>query len=382
MPGFELIDEQEKNAVAEIFDESNGVLFAHGFDAMRNGRFRVREFEAAVAERFGVQHALAVSSGTAALKVALKALGVEAGDEVITQGFNFVATVEAIVDIGAIPVVLNVDATLNLDVDLIEEHITAKTKVILPVHMLGEAANMSAIMAIAKKHNLKVLEDNCEAIGAQLDGQYLGTIADAGVFSFDHGKAITSGEGGMVLTNSQDIDDYAREYHDHGHENNPAFPRGRDTKRIAGFNYRMTEMQAAVGKVQLGKLDKLLALNAERYDILHSALADKYQCRAVVKGSAGQKDCLIIDIPDADLRGRFLQVLQENGMGTKNLPDAMEWHCAYYWHHLLPENARTGLLPTQQRLEQHIAIPVAVSKPAAQYQAVAELLAALVSESA
>lgn len=148
MPGFELIGAEERAAVNELFDDG-GILLRDRFYSMRNGRYRALEFERAFAEYLGVKYALAVSSGTAAVQVALKALGVKPGDEVITQAFTFVATVEAIVDVGARPVLVNVDDTLNMDPVELEAVITARTRAILPVHMLGVAAEMDAIMAVA-----------------------------------------------------------------------------------------------------------------------------------------------------------------------------------------------------------------------------------------
>ena len=257
MPGFEIIDKKEKKAVEKIFREG-GILFAHGFDSIRKNYY-VRDFEKKFCKKFKCKYSLSVSSGTAAIKIGLKALGVKPGDEVITQGFNFVATVEAILDIGAKPVIANVDESLNIDAKDVEKLITSKTKVILPVHMLGVAAEMNKIKNLARKKNLKVLEDNCEAVGAKFNGKYLGTIGDVSALSFDFGKVITTGEGGMILTNNKKIDKYSREYHDHGHENNPRFPRGKDTKKIYGFNYRMTEMQGALGKVQLDKLNWIIS---------------------------------------------------------------------------------------------------------------------------
>ena len=188
MPGFEIIDKEEKQAINKIFDEG-GVLFAHGFESLRKN-FHVRNFEKKFCEKFKCKHSLAVSSGTASIKIALKAMNVKAGDEVITQAFNFIATVEAILDIGAKPIIANVDETLNIDVKDVINLITPKTKVILPVHMLGVPVDMSSIKKISKNKNIKILEDNCEAIGAKYKGKYLGTIGEAGALSFDYGKII------------------------------------------------------------------------------------------------------------------------------------------------------------------------------------------------
>jgi 8-amino-3,8-dideoxy-alpha-D-manno-octulosonate transaminase len=231
MPGYELIGKEERQAIEEIFD-NGAVFFAHGFHEKRKGKYHVREFEATFAKKVSTKHALALSSGTAALKVGLRALGVKPGDEVITQAFTFIATVEAILDMGAKPVMTNVDESLNMCAIDLRKKISSKTRAIIPVHMLGFAANIEEICSIAKKYNIPVLEDNCEAIGAHINGKALGTFGDIGVISLDFGKTITTGEGGIAHTNNPSIDKVMREYHDHGHENNPNFPRGRDTRSI------------------------------------------------------------------------------------------------------------------------------------------------------
>jgi len=152
MPGYELINRKEKEAVAKLFDEG-GVLFAHGFDNLRK-HFHVREFESKCSNYFKSKYTLFVSSGTAALKIALKALGVKQGDEVITQSFNFIATVEAILDIGAIPKIVNVDLSLNMDPYDLEKKISKKTKAVIPVHMLGFSCDLDKINTICKKFNI------------------------------------------------------------------------------------------------------------------------------------------------------------------------------------------------------------------------------------
>ena len=149
MPGFELINNKEKTALNKLFDES-GILFAHGFDNIRK-KYHVREFEKKNQSFFKSKFCLAVSSGTAAIKVALMAMGVKKGDHVVTQAFNFIATIEAILDCGAKPIIVNVDKTLNMDVEELKKKITKKTKVVIPVHMLGSSANTNEIIKICKK---------------------------------------------------------------------------------------------------------------------------------------------------------------------------------------------------------------------------------------
>ena len=366
MPGFEWIDEEEKLAVSSIFD-NGGVLFAHGFDAIRNGVYHVREFEKACSAKFHSAHCLAVSSGTAATKIALKAVGVKPGDEVITQAFNFIATIEAILDCGATPVIANVDKTLNMDAKELSSLITPKTSAIVPVHMLGVPVEMDSVMDFARVHSIPVIEDNCESVGATYGDKYLGTIGDAGVFSFDQGKIIAAGEGGMVLTNNVQIAKFATEYHDHGHENNPEFPRGSDTCSIPGFNYRMTEMQGAVAKVQLTKLDKMLEANRTRYSALVEEMGPSFNFREIPAKSGTIHDCLIFFEEDQSLRSRYITILNENGFGTKNLPDAINWHCAAFWGHALGEEQVASVKATKDLLSTAIAVPMWKRKTVGDY---------------
>jgi len=372
MPGFELIGKEEQFAVNKIF-EDGGILFAHGFDAMRKN-FHVREFEKVTKDYFSCNHALAVSSGTAAIKVGLKALGVKPGDEVITQAFNFIATVEAILDCGAIPVISNVDDTLNMDPADCESLITDKTKVILPVHMLGVPVDMNKIMTIAKKHDLKVFEDNCETVGAKYEGKFLGTIGDAGAFSYDFGKVITCGEGGMVVTDDIKIDKYAREYHDHGHENNPNFPRGKDSKSIFGFNYRMTEIQATVGKVQMGRLNYILNENKMRYQAIIENIPSTVKTRKIPNGSSPIYDTFIFFTDSKKDKEKYITILNDKGFGTKNLPDAMEWHCTAFWGHALDKKQIEYSQKTKTMLEKAIAVPIWLRKEPREYVELVKLL--------
>ncbi len=365
MPGFEIIDKKEKKAVNSIFKEG-GVLFAHGFERMRK-KFHIREFEKMFCKKFKCKHSLAVSSGTAAIKIGLKALGVKPGDEVITQAFNFIATVEAIVDVGAKPIIVNVDDTLNMNVEDLKKAITPRTKVILPVHMLGVPANIGSIMKFAKAKKIKVLEDNCESVGAKFNKKYLGTIGHIGVLSFDFGKVITTGEGGMILTNDSKLDKYSREYHDHGHENNPKLPRGKDTRSIYGFNYRMTELQGAIGKVQLSKLNYIVKNNKERYISLLKGIGNKFKLRTIPSKSQIIYDTFILFVENNHLRNKIVKYLQQNGFGTKNLPDAIAWHCAAYWDHVLEKKQTNIAMITKKKLGKAIAIPIWINKSPKDY---------------
>ena len=188
MPGFEVIDNLEKKAVNKVFSEG-AVFFAHGFQKLRK-KYHVREFESHARKKMGSKYSLAVTSGTSATLIALKALGVKRGDEVITQAFNFIATVEAIIECGAKPVIVNIDETYNMCPKELKKAISRRTKAIIPVHMLGISAKMDEIIKIAKNKKIPILEDNCESMGAKYKGKYLACVGEVGVVSFDYGKLL------------------------------------------------------------------------------------------------------------------------------------------------------------------------------------------------
>jgi len=361
MPGFEIIDKKEAEAISNLFKKEKGILFAHGFDKVRK-KYHVRELEKNISKKINCKYSLAVSSGTAAIKIALLALGVKRGDEVITQSFNFIATIEAILDIGAKPVIANIDYSLNISPYDIEKLITKKTKVLLPVHMLGVPVDMDVIMKLAKKHKLKVLEDNCEAFGAIYKNKFLGTIGDVGVMSLDFGKIITCGEGGVIHTNSKKIDKFCREYHDHGHENNSNKPRGRDTRSIYGFNYRMTEMQGVIAKVQLKKINYIISENKTRYKLLEQNISNKIKLRKIPKNSKIIYDTFIFFVDDKSKRQKIIKILSKLKIGTKNLPDAIEWHCSFYWNHMLNKNQLSRSKKSKDILKTALAVPIYLNK--------------------
>ncbi len=378
MPGFELIGKEEATAVAEIFNEG-GILFAHGFDSLRK-KYHVREFEAKSSEFFNVKYSRAVASGTAGLKCALKAVGVRNGDEVITQSFNFIATIEAIIDCGAKPIMCDIDENLNLNVEDLNKKITKRTKAIIIVHMLGMGGQIEEIIDLGKKYNLPIIEDNCEAIGGKFKNSYLGTLGDIGVMSFDHGKMIACGEGGMVLTNNKDYSDFVSQYSDHGHENNPNLPRGKDNRIMPGFNYRLTEIQAAIGKVQLSKLDFMLKENKKRFDILKQTISPFYKIREELPLHKGSYDTFIFKVKDPLLRTKIINFIKKSNFGTKNLPDAMEWHCSFFWGHALDEDQIYNSKKSYQILINQIAIPIFLKKSIDEYQKLGDGIASILCQ--
>ncbi len=335
MPGFEIFGAEEKQQVMEVLD--SGVLFRYEFAAQRNNVWKVLEFERAFAAYTGASHAQAVTSGSAALKVALMALGVGAGDEVITQGFTFVATWEAILDCGAIPVFTEVDMTLNMDPADLEKKITPKTKVIIPVHMMGAPARIVAIKAIADRHRIPVIEDTAQAAGGRLQGRHLGTFGAIGTFSFDSVKTMTTGEGGMCITSDPVLWQRMSEYHDHGHDHvpNPG-GRGGEGRPFIGFNYRMMEIQGALGLAQLAKLDGMVAAQKQNKQFFQEAASvlPGVEYREILDPAGDSATFFCFMLPDRERAEAVNQALRQEGVGAVRWSEN-GWHYYPNWEHLL-----------------------------------------------
>lgn len=214
----------------------------------------VRRFEEAFAQRLGIPHAVAVSSGTAALHLALLALGIGAGDEVIVPDLTFAATINTVLHCGSRPVIVDVDpATWNIDPAAVAAAITPRTRAIMPVHLYGQPAAMEELMALARRHGLVIIEDAAESIGAAYHGRPTGSLGEAGAFSFFSNKLVTTGEGGMAVFRDGEAAERARILRDHGMN-----PGRRYWHDEVGFNHRLTNLQAAIGLAQLEQLDGFL----------------------------------------------------------------------------------------------------------------------------
>lgn len=270
MPGFELFGAEERKEVNDVLE--TGILMRYGFDGPRKGIWKAQELEKAINQTFGCEYAQLTSSGTAALTTAMAALGVGAGHEVIMPSFTFVASFEAVLSVGAVPVLVDVDETLTLNPDAVRKAITPATKCIMPVHMCGSMADLDALKAICDEHNLILLEDACQSIGGTYKGKKLGTIGHAGTFSFDFVKTITCAEGGVVMTNSEDVYIKSDGYTDHGHDHK-GVDRGADLHPFIGYNFRISELHAAVGLAQIRKLDQFLAIQRKNHAQLKAILS-------------------------------------------------------------------------------------------------------------
>ena len=333
MPGFELFGDKEREEVNKVLD--TGVLMRYGFDGMRKGQWKALELETALAHRMGTQHAQVVSSGTAALTVAMASAGVGAGDEVILPTFTFVASFEAVLALGAVPVLVDIDDTLTLDPEAVEKAVTSKTKVVMPVHMCGSMADLSALKLICEKHDLLLLEDACQAIGGTYEGKPLGSYGDVGCFSFDYVKTITCGEGGALITNHESIKKNADHYSDHGHDH-VGSDRGAEGHPFLGYNYRISELNAAVGVAQLQRLDEFLAIQKKHYSLLRDAISQipGVTFRRVPEGGEENYSFLNFFMPEEQIARNAHKALSEAGIDGCFYWFDNNWHYVKKWDHL------------------------------------------------
>jgi 8-amino-3,8-dideoxy-alpha-D-manno-octulosonate transaminase len=333
MPGFELFGELERKEVNDVLD--NGVLMRYGFDGMRNGHWKAKELEAELQNAFKTKYAQLVSSGTAAVSVALAAAGVGAGDEVIMPTFTFVASFEAIMMLGAVPVLVEIDDTLTLNPKAVENAITPKTKAVMVVQMCGSMGDMDALQTICSKHNILLVEDACQAIGGTYNGKPLGSIGDLGCFSFDFVKTITCGEGGAVITNNKDYYINSDHYSDHGHDH-IGTDRGAETHPSLGYNFRISELHAAVGLAQVKRLPKFIAIQKKNFNIIRKALSTipEVTFRTVPEGGEENYGFLSFFLPDLESARNTSKAFKENGIDVCFHYYDNNWHYVRKWDHL------------------------------------------------
>lgn len=334
MPGYELWSDQERKQVTEVLD--TGILMRYGFDGPRKGVWKSKELEAAVCATFGCEYAQLTSSGTAALTTAMSALGIGYGDEIITPSFTFVASFEAILSVGAVPVLVDVDDTLTLDPVAVRKAITPRTKAVMPVHMCGSMADMEALQAICKEHHLFLLEDACQSIGGTYKGKCLGTIGDAGTFSFDFVKTMTCGEGGVVMTNHKDLYVKSDGYTDHGHDH-LGVDRGADLHPFIGYNFRISELHAAVGLAQIHRLPEFLATQRKNHQLLKSILATVPEISFRRVPDPAGDSCSFISwfLPTEEQTRAVVQEMKARGILAGNFYwYDNNWHYIRKWDHL------------------------------------------------
>ena len=333
MPGFEIFGDEERKEVSDVLD--TGVLFRYGFEGARKGNFKALEFEKRLGDITGAAFSHLCSSGTAALCTALAACGIGAGDEVIVPPFTFVATFEAVISAGAIPVFAEIDESLCLNPDRLEAVLTPRTKAVIPVHMCGAMARIDEIKAFCDKKGLILLEDACQSIGASFQGKALGTFGLAGCFSFDAVKTVTCGEGGGIITSSREVYDLCDQYSDHGHDHLGGADRGADNHPIIGTNYRISELNAAVGLAQLKKLDRILATQRKNKKAIKDAMTDlpEVSFRYLPDPFGDSATFLSFFLPTQDRARQVAAKLKENGAPSAYWYDN-NWHYYKRWDHL------------------------------------------------
>lgn len=341
---------------------------------------KLHEFEEALASFVGAPHAVAVSSGTAALHLSLLASGIGPGDEVLTTPFSFVASTSCIFYVGAQPVFVDIDEkTLNLDPSLLERALTSHTRAILPVHVFGRPCEMNALMNFAQRHQLEVIEDACEAIGSRFLGRSLGTFGRAGAFGFYPNKQMTMGEGGAIVTSDAGLADQCRSLRNHGSR---ATRDGRSYDRL-GYNYRITELQCALGLSQLRRLPELMARRTEVASWYRDLLSDVEEIILPAPPASGVDwSCFAFVVrlggdSDRPYRGRILQDLRTKGIECSDYFPAI---------HLLPFvrerlGSKPGDFPACEKVAARcIALPFSSSHTHEEVEQVAAALRASLAE--
>lgn len=270
-PGMDIIGDEEKRALIEVIE--SGYLYRYGNLNDPNFKAKVWNLERKFAKKIGTEYALAVNSGTSALLTSLWALGIGPGDEVIVPGYTFIASITSIIFSGAIPILAEIDETLTIDPNDVRKKINERTKAIVLVHMLGNPGHIKEIKEIAEQHDLYLIEDCAQAMGAMFDGKSVGKYGDIGAFSLNVYKTITAGDGGMLVMDDEDLYNRAFAIHDQGHlPLRQGVEQGKRT--ILGLNFRMNELTAAVAEVQLKKLDYIRSTLHEKKQKLKKELHD------------------------------------------------------------------------------------------------------------
>jgi len=278
------------------------------------------EFETKMAEFVGVKYAIAVNSGTSALHLIIRALGIKDDDEVITTPFSFISSANCILFERARPVFADIDPlTLNIDVNRIEERITGKTKAILVVDIFGYPADWDRLEQIAKEHNLKLVEDSCEALGAEYKGRKAGTFGEAAAFAFYPNKQMTTGEGGVIATNNREIADLCRSMRSQGRGDGDEWL---EHQRL-GYNYRLSDINCALGIAQLERIEVLLAKRERVAQMYNMKLEDWQEVRMPCSSPKVRRSWFVYvvvleDRYSKENRDKILQELRRQGIGCRN----------------------------------------------------------------
>jgi 8-amino-3,8-dideoxy-alpha-D-manno-octulosonate transaminase len=333
MPGTELFGAEEKKEIQDVLE--TGILFRYNHEAQRKDIWKAREFEDEVKKLTGAKYAHAVSSGSTAVSCALSSAGIGAGDEVIVPPFTYIATVEAVLFCGALPVFAEIDKTLCLSPDGIEAAITAKTKAVLLVHMCGGMARIEEILAVCNKHKITLIEDAGQAFGASYRGTSVGLFGKTGAYSFDFFKIATAGEGGVLVTNDKECYTNADSYADHGHDHIGS-NRGMENHPILGFNYRISELHAAIGVAQTRKVPYILETNRKNKKFLMEQLSKVrgIEFSELVDPTGDSATFLNLLLPDTEIAKRVVEEFNANNVTGFNYWYTNMYHFINQWTHV------------------------------------------------
>jgi 8-amino-3,8-dideoxy-alpha-D-manno-octulosonate transaminase len=333
MAGTEFYGAEERKEINDVLE--TGIFFRFNHDAQRNNIWKSKDFEAEVANLVGAKFAHAVSSGSTAVSCALAAAGVGAGDEVIVPPFTYIATVEAVIFAGALPVFAEIDETLCLSAEGIRKAISPKTKAICLVHMCGQMAQMDEIMKVVKEHNLILVEDAGQAMAASFNGTSTGLFGTTGCYSFDFFKIATAGEGGVMVTNSETAYKLADNYSDHGH-NHEGNNRGMENHPVLGFNYRISELHAAIGLAQTRRVPMIRDVNNKHKKFMMTELG---KIPGVSFATIPDKDgdsatFLNMFLPDTPTAQRTVDEFNKAGVAGFNYWFTNMYHFINQWNHI------------------------------------------------
>jgi 8-amino-3,8-dideoxy-alpha-D-manno-octulosonate transaminase len=333
MPGTELYGDAEKKEIEDVMQ--TGIFFRYNHENVRNNIWKAKEFEEEVKKITDAKYAHAVSSGSAAVVAALASAGIGTGDEVVVPPFTYVASIEAVLLVGALPVFAEIDETLCLSAEGIKKVLTPKTKGICLVHMCGGMANMDEIMPIVKEHNLILVEDAGQAFGASFKGTSVGLFGKAGCYSFDFFKIATAGEGGVLVTNDEVTYKLADSYTDHGHDHIGS-NRGMEQHPIIGFNYRISELHAAVGKVQTARVPDVINRNNKNKKLLTELLAktEGISFATLADPSGDSATFLNMLLPDTETAKAVVDEFNKAGVGGFNYWFLNMYHFINQWDHV------------------------------------------------
>ncbi len=333
MPGTELFGTEERKEINDVLE--TGMLFRYNHDAQRNNHWKAKDFEAEVKKITGAKFAHAMSSGSTAVATALAASGIGTGDEVIVPPFTFMATIEAVLFIGALPVFAEIDETLCLSAEGIKKVLTPKTKGICLVHMCGGMADMDAIMKVVNEHQLILVEDAGQSFASSYKGTYTGLFGKAGSYSFDFFKIATAGEGGVLVTNDEITYKKADVYSDHGHDHQ-GNNRGMEQHPYLGFNYRISELHAAVGVAQTRKVPGIKEKNRKNKNLLVNELSKTpgISFARLADPEGDSATFLNIFLPDTEAAKRTVAEFNAIGLGGFNYWFTNMYHFINQWDHI------------------------------------------------